>query len=918
MENNNQNQPKKGFNKLLVIIPIVIALGVGVFLAIKFLVPQKVEEFELHTKGRYANFIKDAKTKYETRNGRNIRYVYENVIYDDVSNKREVIESRDDVAMASYIVTLIPENTNEIVNYQCDILKSEFTREVESMLKNQDTSFIKDAVVAADAINSVRLKGEDIPLDLEIGDIELGGGLAGGAVEAKGKLGKIAVNTDIGKISNLVGDTVIGIAAGGEDVLNKLLKDNKKAKADEFVANLDDVTYYSLMLSFAKKMYVEVSDPLREEDVLRRLDRDGGDGRKQYQMLKEKYLNGTVKASDNDNTQENIKKNLYEEKLKELGIKKVIRKGFNTSSITNACIGYSKFSIPTYYIADERNEFLDDRKWYRVDDNDSVKLYLIRDDDEVAGNNVSEYNRALSEGKISENIESIIQENFKDYKAEVFDYEDVEINSQKWNKFKVLSDEYYYEVVEFLDVNTELTSDKVNDKYVFIILREPISDGLEYNEDFSKIIGSIKKIETVKLGRDLDEIKKSGFIDAKEYLENKGFYNFEIYYMKEPDGLFGLDANKNNEIETITINNNSKLKSDDNVRQDAKIVIEYYNTAKYNEEKEKNEKIDKYLEERNRRNEELEEEQRLQREKEENENRLNSKQSLSLEEIDKVKLVTEYNDDTVIDEIDTVKFGKYPQDSRDEDDKQDIEWIVLDRKDGKALLLSKYILDCKKYDELDELERLTEKASKNIEEYEKIIKVVTEKFPEINDMSSEEGLVFMEQQDDEDSKKFLAVYKEYKYIQDDLDKISITWNDSFMRKWLNESFTNIAFSNSEKESIVESNIKNFDNFEYKTKGGESTEDKVFCLSIDEIEKYFGDINDSNSKLITKGTKYARTIDNDGKNLLVKEENSPYWLRTPGLNGHRVMSIFEDGTISNQGEYANFVRNGVRPAMWVKY
>lgn len=103
MENSNQNQSKKGFNKLFVIIPVIIVLGVGIFLAVKFLMPKKIDEFELHTRGRYANFIKDAKTKYETRNGRNIGYIYENVIYDAVSKRREVIESRDDVAMASYI-----------------------------------------------------------------------------------------------------------------------------------------------------------------------------------------------------------------------------------------------------------------------------------------------------------------------------------------------------------------------------------------------------------------------------------------------------------------------------------------------------------------------------------------------------------------------------------------------------------------------------------------------------------------------------------------------------------------------------------------------------------------------------------------------------------------------------------------------
>lgn len=174
MENNNQNQ-KKGFNKIFLIIPILVVIAVGVYFAIQLFSPKDVVEFELRTRGRYANFIKDAKVKYEMINGRNIGYVYENVIYDEVSDKREVIESRDDVAMASYIVTLIPKNSKEIVNYQCDILKSEFTREVEYMLKNQDTLYIKEAVRAADAINSVRLKGEDIPLDLEIGDIELGG-----------------------------------------------------------------------------------------------------------------------------------------------------------------------------------------------------------------------------------------------------------------------------------------------------------------------------------------------------------------------------------------------------------------------------------------------------------------------------------------------------------------------------------------------------------------------------------------------------------------------------------------------------------------------------------------------------------------------------------------------------------------------
>ena len=44
----------------------------------------------------------------------------------------------------------------------------------------------------------------------------------------------------------------------------------------------------------------------------------------------------------------------------------------------------------------------------------------------------------------------------------------------------------------------------------------------------------------------------------------------------------------------------------------------------------------------------------------------------------------------------TVKFGEYQQNGTS---KEDIEWQVLDVKDGKALLVSKYGLDCKKYHE---------------------------------------------------------------------------------------------------------------------------------------------------------------------------------------------------------------------------
>ena len=44
-----------------------------------------------------------------------------------------------------------------------------------------------------------------------------------------------------------------------------------------------------------------------------------------------------------------------------------------------------------------------------------------------------------------------------------------------------------------------------------------------------------------------------------------------------------------------------------------------------------------------------------------------------------------------------VTFGRYEQDSNEENGPEEIEWIVLDVQDGKVLLLSKYGLEAKRY-----------------------------------------------------------------------------------------------------------------------------------------------------------------------------------------------------------------------------
>ena len=68
----------------------------------------------------------------------------------------------------------------------------------------------------------------------------------------------------------------------------------------------------------------------------------------------------------------------------------------------------------------------------------------------------------------------------------------------------------------------------------------------------------------------------------------------------------------------------------------------------------------------------------------------------------------------------------------------------------------------------------------------------------------------------------------------------VTWEDCSLRKWLNEDFYNAAFSISEKNLIPVVTLENDDHPMLHTDGGNDTEDKVFCLSLEETEKYFGE------------------------------------------------------------------------------
>lgn len=138
---------------------------------------------------------------------------------------------------------------------------------------------------------------------------------------------------------------------------------------------------------------------------------------------------------------------------------------------------------------------------------------------------------------------------------------------------------------------------------------------------------------------------------------------------------------------------------------------------------------------------------------------------------------------------------------------------------------------------------------------------------------------------------------------------SVTWETCTLRDWLNNEFFNSAFSPDEQQRIQERTLSNSNNGYYGTGGGKGTRDKVFCLSIDEVRKYFSDDNDRECK----PTDYTAT-----KNTLIYKGICWWWLRSPGNNNFSAAAVTYHGAISSYGELVKNGRTGVRPVILVQF
>ena len=142
----------------------------------------------------------------------------------------------------------------------------------------------------------------------------------------------------------------------------------------------------------------------------------------------------------------------------------------------------------------------------------------------------------------------------------------------------------------------------------------------------------------------------------------------------------------------------------------------------------------------------------------------------------------------------------------------------------------------------------------------------------------------------------------------------VTWEKCSLRKWLNNDFINAAFTAEERAKIPTVMVSTDKNPEYDTDPGNATKDRVFLLSIVEVEKYFP----SNEARKCVPTEYAISNGAYTSDSYTKGGKATcwWWLRSPGYNRFDAASVNMYGNVDEEGSHVNNDTYAVRPAMWI--
>jgi len=152
-----------------------------------------------------------------------------------------------------------------------------------------------------------------------------------------------------------------------------------------------------------------------------------------------------------------------------------------------------------------------------------------------------------------------------------------------------------------------------------------------------------------------------------------------------------------------------------------------------------------------------------------------------------------------------------------------------------------------------------------------------------------------------------------------------TWETCTLRKYLNGEFLQ-RFTKEQHEKIVETTIGNPNNLWRDAPGGNETRDKVFLLSLQEVDSCFGNSGDYQNKRRKEYDNGKWAAADDGWDLSNAHDSDRlatfgyagcwWWLRSPGNTNAHAAVVEDDGHVCVHGEIVFHRGVGVRPALWL--
>ena len=146
-----------------------------------------------------------------------------------------------------------------------------------------------------------------------------------------------------------------------------------------------------------------------------------------------------------------------------------------------------------------------------------------------------------------------------------------------------------------------------------------------------------------------------------------------------------------------------------------------------------------------------------------------------------------------------------------------------------------------------------------------------------------------------------------------MSKADVTWETCALREWLNGPFLD-AFSAEERNSIVETTVTADQNPSYGTPSGNDTADRVFLLSIAEVNKYFG--SDEARKCEPTDYTKAQGVWRSSSNSADGGATCSWWLRSPGSLSDHAALVLGSGSVESDGRAVYNILGGTRPALWI--